>query len=56
MRKRNSPGLPQAEADLATFMKLLQIAHSLFQEVDELKEKIAQIGESLGTTYPDMRN
>lgn len=48
MRKRGSPGLAEAESDLAVFLKLLQIAHSLFQEVDELKATIAQIGESIG--------
>lgn len=58
MRKRNSPGLAEAEADLATFLKLLQVAHSLFQEVEELKEAITQIGESIGGVDPSgsMRN
>lgn len=48
MRKRESPNLQQAEVDLLVFLKLLQITHSLFKEVDELKQAIQEIGQSIG--------
>ena len=59
LRKRSSPALAEAEADLATFLKLLQVAHSLFQEVEELKKAITQIAESSGivqATTGSLRN
>lgn len=47
MRKRSSPAAEQAEADVLVFVRLLQVTHSLFQEVDELKQAIAQIAAGM---------
>jgi len=52
LKKRSSPNADQAEADVVVFLRLLQIAHSLFQEVDELKQAITEIAEGMGVDNP----
>lgn len=49
LRKRSSPKAKQAENDLSTFIRLLQVTHSLFGEVDELRGALASISEGQGS-------